>query len=307
MRTTRTVSMPQNAAGATEARRVARRAIDFVRFRDANAHGAAFEASTLRGLLQNDPAFDSLSRHRQIKKEITEAFAALEQVRRALRDRGTGDWEGDGSRLIFIELCSGRGFLSLALADAFPKARIYMIDCDTDMDVSHVRAFGPDRISFHAFDLFSSECEAFVRDIVADAPSASTAVLVGVHLCGALADRAISLYESVERVAALVLAPCCLPRRRRHDVPGFHVKDIAKAIANGVTPHQCWCTHLYFRLPRTSKRNMLIDHDMLSQQNTFLIARRTEELALDSLSLAPKVSDSILPGRSRAKWRIVAK
>jgi hypothetical protein len=52
---------------------------------------------------------------------------------------------------------------------------------------------------------------------------------------------------------------------------------------------------------------MLIDHDMLSQQNTFLIARRTEELALDGLSLAPKVSNSILPGRSRAKWRIVAK
>ena len=98
MRTTRTVSMPQTAAGATEARRVARRAIDFVRFRDANAHGAAFEASTLRGLLQNDPAFDSLSRHRQIKKEITEAFAALEQVRRALRDRGTGDWEGGRAR-----------------------------------------------------------------------------------------------------------------------------------------------------------------------------------------------------------------
>ena len=60
-------------------------------------------------------------------------------------------------------------------------------------------------------------------------------------------------------------------------------------------------------VPRTSKRNMLIYHDMLSQQNTFLIARRTEELALDGLSLAPKVSDSILPGRSRAKWRIVAK
>jgi len=303
--------MPQTAGVATEERRVPRRAIDFVQFRDANAHGAAFEASTLRGLLQNDPAFDSLSRHRQIKKEITEAFAALEHVRRALRDRnaGKGDWEGDGSGLIFVELCSGRGFVSLALADAFPKARIYMIDCDTDMDVSHVRAFGADRISFHMFDLFSSECEAFVRELVTDAPSASTAVLVGVHLCGALADRAISLYESIERVAALVLAPCCLPRRRRHDVPGFHVKDIARSIANGVTPHQCWCTHLYFRLPRTSKRNMLIDHDMLSQQNTFLVAHRTEEeeLALDGLSLAPKVSDSIVPGRSRAKWRIVAK
>jgi hypothetical protein len=104
---------------------------------------------------------------------------------------------------------------------------------------------------------------------------------------------------------AIVVAPCCLPQRRRHDVFGFHCKDIARSIGNGVTPFQCWCTQLYFRLPLTSKRNMTIDHDVLSTQNTFLVARRPLDSALDALSISTPLSPSIVPGRSCAKWRLV--
>jgi hypothetical protein len=130
-------------------------------------------------------------------------------------------------------------------------------------------------------------------------------VLVGVHLCGTLSHRAIELYERIERAVAIVVAPCCLPQRRRHDVFGFHCKDIARSIGNGVTPFQCWCTQLYFRLPLTSKRNMTIDHDVLSTQNTFLVARRPLDSALDALSISTPLSPSIVPGRSCAKWRLV--
>jgi hypothetical protein len=259
--------------------------------------------------MEDDPAFDSMARHRKVKKEITEAHGALVQVRRALRARGDGaddGGDGDGDGLVLVELCSGRGFVSLVLADAFPKARIYMIDRDTTMDVSHVETYGGARMSFHALDLHSTACEEFVRGVADDAETrGQTVVLVGVHLCGTLSHRAIELYERIERAVAIVVAPCCLPQRRRHDVFGFHCKDIARSIGNGVTPFQCWCTQLYFRLPLTSKRNMTIDHDVLSTQNTFLVARRPLDSALDALSISTPLSPSIVPGRSCAKWRLV--
>jgi len=297
-----------STSDAPRARASGRRALDYVRFDDGNAHGRAFERSALRRTMARDPAFDSMARHRKVKKEITEAHGALAQVRRALRAGGGGgeDGGGDGDGLVLIELCSGRGFVSLVLADAFPKARIYMIDRDTTMDVSHVETYGGARMSFHALDLHSTACEEFVRGVADDAETrGQTVVLVGVHLCGTLSHRAIELYERIERAVAIVVAPCCLPQRRRHDVFGFHCKDIARSIGNGVTPFQCWCTQLYFRLPLTSKRNMTIDHDVLSTQNTFLVARRPLDSALDALSISTPLSPSIVPGRSCAKWRLV--
>lgn len=243
-----------------------------------------------------------MARHSKLKKEITEAHAALAHVRRALR--GHGDLGDAGERLLFVELCSGRGFLSLVLGDAFPRARIRMIDNDTRMDVSHVKAFSSANTSFHALDLLSDECEAFIRET---AESGDVVVMVGVHLCGILSHRAIEIYERIPKVTALVVAPCCLPRRRRHDVFGYHCKDIARSV--GIDPHQCWATQLFFRLPLSSKRNMVVDQDMLSEHKTFLIARRPVEATLEALSISsPRVVGGgcrIVPGRSRAKWLVV--
>ena len=77
-------------APAARASASGRRALDYVRFDDGNAHGRAFERSALRRAMARDPAFDSMARHRNVKKEITEAHGALAQVRRALRTRGRG-------------------------------------------------------------------------------------------------------------------------------------------------------------------------------------------------------------------------
>lgn len=290
-------------ASTAEPRARARRAIDYARFDATNAHEASFSRSRLCAALRDDPALDSMARHKRLKKEITEAHAALAQVRRALR--GHGDL-GGGERLTFVELCSGRGFLALVLGDAFPRARIRMIDNDTRMDISHVKAYSSVNTSFHALDLLSDECEEFIREAAASGGDGDLVVLVGVHLCGILSHRAIEIYERIPEVAALVVAPCCLPRRRRHDVFGYHCKDIAHSV--GVDPHQCWATQLFFRLPLSSKRNMVVDHDMLSEHNTFLIARRPVEPALEALSISPRAGGAgcrVVAGRSRAKWLVV--
>ena len=73
-----------STSDAPRARASGRRALDYVRFDDGNAHGRAFERSALRRTMARDPAFDSMARHRKVKKEITEAHGALAQVRRCL-------------------------------------------------------------------------------------------------------------------------------------------------------------------------------------------------------------------------------
>jgi hypothetical protein len=286
------------------------RAIDFVSFPADNAHGAAFERSAVRDKLHHDPAYAAWSRHRKIKKEITEAYGALRAVRgvvgrsRVPQTRGeacAGD-DCDGEDLVFLELCSGRGFVSIVFADAYPKARVYMLDIDSKMDVSHLEAL--ERVTFHLQDLHSNECEAFIRSVCREAGHDKTVILVGVHLCGALAPRAIELYESVAEIAALVLSPCCLPQRRRHDVFGYHCVDIARAIKS-VTAYQCWCTQLFFHVPVSSRRNMIIDHDMLSQQNAFITALKPPLDFFKALTVASPSVQTIIPGRVCAKWKIL--
>lgn len=297
----RTGADAASTSGSTASGRA--RAIDFCVFVD-NAHGEAFERSGFAERLRSDPALDSMARHRQVKKEISEAYGALAQCRRAMRERGI-DVHGSGRGVTFVELCSGRGFVSLVLVDAFPESKVRMIDNDTKMNVSHVERFcDPDQMSFHVMDVRSEECEKFVVD-ACESEGAECVVLVGVHLCGDLSHRAIEIYERVPGVAALVLSPCCLPRRRRHDAFGFHCKDIARSMS--MSPYQCWTTQLYLRIPQDgSKRDMIVDDDVLSQQNAFLIARRPlNEPSLETLSLSSKLGCRVVAGRSRAKWRVV--
>jgi len=42
-----------------------------------------------------------------------------------------------------------------------------------------------------------------------------TAILVGMHLCGNLSERAIELFQRIPLIKALILSPCCLPKLRR--------------------------------------------------------------------------------------------
>ena len=271
--------------------------MDFVTFDANNAYGQAFYESDIAHKLAHDPMFDGWSRKRGLKKEITEAYAALRAVRGTLEGGG-----GAGEDLIFIELCSGRGFVSIVLATEFPKSRVYMIDNDTKMNVDHVKAFD-DRVTFHALDVHDAATEDFIRDVAAK-DRTKTVVVVGIHLCGNLSHRAIELYERISEVSSLVVSPCCLPQRRRHDVFGYYCKDIARSVKH-TTPYNVWCTQLFFRIPRSHRRNMLVDHDMLCAQNTVLSA--SKGVSLNRVSLDAPEQTFVIPGRVCATWKTSSK
>lgn len=228
-----------------------------------NPYIAAFAKTPFVRALQEDSRYDNLRKFTNIKKEVTEASAAIAQIRRCIARLRIGEGVDDenvdsdnddddrtddsikkfhdGEGLALVDLCSGKGFLSTMLAWEFPKASIHMCDFDDSLELSHLSTLP--NVQFHHQDLFSKDAEDTVAAAVSDGDAC---IVVGVHLCGELSKRAIQLWRTTG-AAAIVLSPCCLPRRRRHDAFGFHVKDQAKRLK--VPSYQVWCTLLYGLLP----------------------------------------------------------
>ena len=238
--------------------------------------------------MRENVLFQSWMRKSSLVKEIEEATACVKQIERVLKKkkRGvlieeeealSGVYNG-GEGLTFVDLCSGKGFLSIALSFAFPNARVEMMDRDESANVEHVEAMK--NVTFRRVDVTSEECEK----IVEDAANASKFVFIcGVHLCGDLSRVAIRLWRNVRRRmdgrAAIVLSPCCLPQRRRHDAFGFHVKDQARALK--VDNYRLWCIFLSLEMRRCLMEDggggrggggvhMVQDEFMSGVKNTFL-------------------------------------
>ena len=206
--------------------------------------------------MRENVLFDSWMRKSSLVKEIEEATACLKQIERVLKKTKRGGVlieeeealrRNGGEGLTFVDLCSGKGFLSIALSFAFPNARVEMMDRDERANVEHVEAMK--NVTFRRVDVTSEECEKIVEDA---ANKSKFVFICGVHLCGDLSRVAIRLWRNVRRRmdgrAAIVLSPCCLPQRRRHDAFGFHVKDQARALK--IDNYRLWCIFLSLEMWR---------------------------------------------------------
>jgi len=219
-------------------------------------------------------------RGKSLRKELSEAFGALAACRRALAKLGRQGSDGAGVKV--VDLCCGKGFGSLVLSLSMPRAQILAVDKNPDMELAHFR--GRSNLRFLELDVTLPDAGARVQAALAesegpalsegglaggeDADACETEVLlfVGIHLCGALSCHAARLYREAPGPTALVLSPCCLDGRR------VAVKRHAKLLK--VDPHLYWCLTLLFgEVPSSGcRRELFIDHDVLSAKNTFLLA-----------------------------------
>ena len=160
------------------------------------------------------------------------------------------------------------------MAHFFPAARVLMVDADPKIKLPHLACLPT--VEHHLLDVQSAEAFDLVRGAVRDATRAC--IVVGVHLCGDLSRRAVRLFLSTN-ARALVLCPCCLPRRRRHDVFGFHVVDQARCLKR--EPHGVWCMALHGLLPWRDRETFAVDarvdDDVEGPFKTFLVARRKKK------------------------------
>lgn len=219
-----------------------RRSIDYLLEGDSvktNPHLARFAAAPYLPRLLAEPSCDALLRRasKSLRKELIEAYAVIEVLEsHVLRGRRVDH---------LVDLCCGKGYLSLILALEFPHAQVLMVDSNHKIKFEFLRGFRS--LRFVEADVnadgFEKQLEGFLSTSTAEAAETSAAetsaaetsaaetsaaeapatetsetaegglrVGLGIHLCGRLSPRAIALFGA-SSLDALVLVPCCLDKR----------------------------------------------------------------------------------------------
>ena len=208
---------------------------------------------------------------RRLLKELSESYALLVRMQHM---RGGRSQCGSGEGTVLFDVCSGKGFTALMLSHAFPAARVVMIDSDPVMNMSHTRRLP--NVEFKRLDLFSTQC----IDIIQQAAQGATwACAFGMHLCGALSPRLISIFGAIPELDGLVLSPCCLK--------GFLGKQCQlRAKQQRKDPYDILCRELLViarEMVGGTRRGteqqgevaeLLFDTEVLSAKNGFLLCAR---------------------------------
>lgn len=189
----------------------------------------------------------------RLRKEISESMGVLSAVQKCCNElmllgegiegggvgsSGGGDIADDDDddtkirleNVFLIDLCSGRG-LTTALGGALHddvddnddnegngnSSNNYFLAIDRMLPhtVPHFLQDGENR-KYLSRDVMSETLFAELQEIVSEQVARGrTPILVGMHLCGVLSERAVEFFERIPSIKGIVLSPCCLPKK--HD------------------------------------------------------------------------------------------
>jgi hypothetical protein len=218
--------------------------------------------------LLSSPALHCLNRRGKFTRELTEALAMLAQLRRIIaraeahsdetdetdetdepdEPGDTGSRPGSGSWHV-IDLCCGKAFFGTLVAALFPSCCVHCVDRQPPTFLPHFVLAGlAERIAYVQLDVLSIGFVNEVRALI-EANGGRRVIVMGMHLCGILALRAIDLIRQLPRVEALVLAPCCLPN-------AAHAEDTPPSVFEPREPHAQytrWCDFLERRIQGRSE------------------------------------------------------
>jgi len=161
--------------------------------------------------------------------------------------------------VVLFDVCSGKGYAATLLSFIFPTLKIFMIDKDTKMNLSHLKAL-PNVQMVH-FDLFKKDK---VRDWVKkQLGKDKIGLFLGTHLCGELSEVFVDIYNTVDELKGLVLAPCCLSKRKRV------FADTAAKLK--IDNYEYWTMHLYWMI-QLSRKDICADEHVFSVKNNYISA-----------------------------------
>ena len=198
----------------------------------------------------------------RVIKEIVEAAPVLTAAREVVASATPNE------TFTVVDLCSGKGYLSMILSELLPSARVERCilvdkawppyDHEGPIAAHHIspehiygaRGEGADAAEDTSYfdtwpiplytskqDLKNRATLRGLRTRLFDRCSGPV-LLLAVHLCGTLALRAVDLFNEHERVRLLALKPCCLPpmlfaKRKETFTIGSHSFDAAEVCAPG--------------------------------------------------------------------------
>jgi hypothetical protein len=215
-----------------------------------------------------------------LRKEISESYAVLHAVQECC-DKLFGLCRSTNgnlnlSNIFLIDLCSGKGITSALGAALFPNDNFFLsIDKMLAHTVPHYFFNDEEHISYMSRDIFSNkilhELETLVRQHTING---RTAILVGMHCCGILSERAIELYEHIPDIKGIVLSPCCLPKK--HELKKHQLR-FKPPIEKGQDPYPSWSSYLKVRVEGCNKpsgpEDVLIyqDLEMHTEKNYMVV------------------------------------
>ncbi|KAL7536474.1 hypothetical protein ACHAXR_010976 [Thalassiosira sp. AJA248-18] len=123
------------------------------------------------------------------------------------------------------ESCSGKG-ITTALCGALDKegSNNYFLAVDKLLphSIPHF-LHGDKQIQYLCRDIMVDEMFTELEEIVRHQTQEQgrTPILVGMHLCGLLSERAIEFFERIPEIGGIVLSPCCLPKKHEQRTMSF--------------------------------------------------------------------------------------
>lgn len=188
----------------------------------------------------NKPLWRKLMKADKVIKEIAEAAPVLSAVRDVVNAGAPGE------RFTIIDLCSGKGFLSMILSEMLPKERVdrcILVDKAwpprdwegpiREHHTSSEHIYGYNSQGTQYFDTWPIPLHVLKQDLKrvhannlhkAIEASPGPVLLVAIHLCGTLALKAVNHFNDYKQVRFFALKPCCLPSiQMAYNGEQFHI------------------------------------------------------------------------------------
>lgn len=223
-----------------------------------------------------DPSFYSFLNHKSLPKEFAESYEAYKQVKTCLKKTKEGETTPKlkyvldaallapepGSPLpkdvLFVDMCSGKGFLSVLLNFQFPGAQILMIDNMGKINLEHINNLP--RVEFWMTDIKE---ERFIADLKLFCKDFKAVVFIGIHLCGELSEYFLKAFHSTPNSVAMVLCPCCISKK--------NTELLERAKRESVSNYELWSQELLNMIEPADKELKKLT-DCASEKNNFLLA-----------------------------------
>lgn len=183
----------------------------------------------------NIPLWRRLFKHDRVLKEVIESVPVIDAVEDWMKRRNSDGLE----KITIIDLCSGKGYLSMLLSEILPPhcvEKCLLIDkawplCHSipqshHMSWEHIYGNIQDDNGPHYFNTWPIPLVTCKKNLKqsrelkelqhrfsnpSTGQSQGPVLILAVHLCGTLSIQAVKLFQNLPTAQMLLLKPCCLP------------------------------------------------------------------------------------------------
>mmetsp|Transcript_23525 Transcript_23525/g.35745 ORF Transcript_23525/g.35745 Transcript_23525/m.35745 type:complete len:485 (+) Transcript_23525:3-1457(+) len=193
--------------------------------------------------------FHGINNKNKLRKEISESYSILHAAQQCCIDDTLIDQAPDVgndlnlTNVFLIDLCSGKSLTTTLASVLFPSSssngkgnQFLAVDKLPVHLIPHMQQENTSYWSRNIMtDIFIRELE---REVKRHSEKGLTPILVGMHLCGNLSERAIDIFHEITLIKGLILSPCCLPKVRGQK------HTFNRVIREGQDPYKAWVFHL---------------------------------------------------------------